>query len=76
MDAKGKPLSFDAAIEKLITTSPDGKDLLKASIKPGAQSAPGERQEQPAKKGGQSNMDSIRDGVNALLKAASEEKPL
>lgn len=45
--ADGKPLSFEAAIEHLVTSSPDKDSLLKATMKPGAGSTttPGGKKE-------------------------------
>ncbi len=54
VDAKGDPLSFEAAIKKIVEADPDKDQLLKSKIKPGAGSkttskaaAPAEKLEQP-----------------------------
>lgn len=75
VDGKGKPLGFDAAIEKLITNSPDAKDLLKASIKPGAQSNPGERKPNTPPPAPQSSMEGIKAGIGKLLDEAKKTTP-
>ena len=36
VDSAGKPLGFEAAIEKVIMADPDKDDLLKSTLKPGA----------------------------------------
>lgn len=36
IDGEGKPLSFDAALEKIVGTDPDRETLIRAAVKPGA----------------------------------------
>lgn len=50
VDAQGEPLTFEAALKKIIDSDPDREQLLKSKIKPGAGSKTDGKGAAPAKK--------------------------
>jgi len=69
VDASGEPLSFDAALRKIVDADPDKDTLLKAKVTPGAASkhTPGTKstQETEAKKGELYGASRILAGLNS-----------
>lgn len=63
VDGKGRPLSFDAAIEKVVNADPDRDSLLKSTTKPGAHSKTSDGQ---APSGELSRQEKIREGLRKL----------
>lgn len=65
VDSMGNPVPFDAALRKIVEVDPDSAHLLRAGVKPGAQSnsKPGRVKDEPVEKSG---FDKIAAGLGAL----------
>lgn len=65
VDSMGNPVPFDAALRKIVEADPDSAHLLRAGVKPGAQSnsKPGRVKDEPVEKSG---FDKIAAGLGAL----------
>lgn len=78
VDASGIPLSFDAAIQKIIDADPDRDTLLKSKLKPGANSKTDQGGGKGAGQGKQdqklTGREKITAGLAQALKAASKQQ--